>query len=104
MRISEEKHQLSESLDMMSSEIANLQSSIASHGRQENPQHVLDDGVALERMLGAIEVGHNRAEELESRIGNLQVRKLHFSFTFDLCSTIVMQILVCRKKLMRKML
>jgi len=95
-RISDEKHQLSETLDIMSSELANLQNSIASQDNQENPQCVLDNGAALEKMLGAIELGHNRAEQLERNIGILQVRELHFlalSFPFDLCSIIVMQIL-----------
>lgn len=98
VRISEEKHQLSECLDIMSSEIANLRNSIACQDQQENPQRVFDDGAALEKMLDAIELGHNRAEQLESKIGNLQVRELHFancnalSFPFHLCTTIVMQI------------
>lgn len=80
VRISEEKHQLSGCLDIMSSEITNLRNSIASQDSQsENPQRVLDNGVALENMLSAIELGHNRAEQLESKIGKLQV-----SFPFDL--------------------
>lgn len=70
VRISEEKHQLGECLDIMSSELDKLQSAIAN---EDNPQRVLDNGAALDVMLGAIELGHNRAEQLESKIGKLQV-------------------------------
>lgn len=72
--ICEHKLQLSECLDRMSTEIINLNNSIAKKDKEkENPHLDLEDGAALENMLDEIERGHRRAEELETKIGALQV-------------------------------
>lgn len=78
--ICEEKLQLSECLERMSTEIINLNNSIADKDKQkENPHLAFEDGVALENMLDEIERGHRRAEELETKIERLQVCGLHFA-------------------------
>lgn len=75
--ICEEKLQLSECLDRMSTEIINLHNSIANKDKQNADPHLaLDDGAGLEDVRDEIEHGRRRAEDLETKIGALQVPKL----------------------------